>query len=51
MWAEMQRIGYTPDAQFARLVVIGSNDGADGEDMPERYAVAIKNAKLLAVVE
>ena len=50
VWAEMQRLGYTPDGQFYRLVVIGSNDGADCEDMPERYATAIKNAKLLAVV-
>jgi hypothetical protein len=50
VWEEMQRLGYTPESQFSRLVVIGSNDGADCEDMPERYAIAIKNAKLLAVI-
>ena len=50
VWAEMQRLGYVQNGQFARLVVIGSNDGSYCEDMPERYATAIQNAVLLAVV-
>ena len=49
VWAEMQRLGYVQNGQFARLVVIGSNDGSSREDMPERYATAIQNAVLLAV--
>ena len=49
VWAEMQRLGYVQNGQFARLVVIGSNDGSYREDMPERYATAIQNAVLLAV--
>ena len=45
----MERWNYTPQAGD-RLVVIGSDEGANGHDMPEPFAVAIKGAKLLAVV-
>ena len=47
----MQRHGYNPDSENERLVVIGTNDGAWGEDMPEKYATAFIGAQLLAIVE
>jgi hypothetical protein len=46
----MSRHGYAPRKADDRLVVIGSNDGCWGSDMPERFATAIKNAVLLAVI-
>jgi hypothetical protein len=47
--ATMQQWGYVL-RNGDRLVVVGSNDGCNGDDMPERYASAITNAVLLAVI-
>jgi len=47
----MARSGYSASLLTERLVVIGSNDGVNGADMPERNAAAFKNAILLAVVD
>lgn len=46
----MARSGYSASLATERLVVIGSNDGVNGADMPERNAAAFKNAILLAVI-
>lgn len=49
---EMCGHGYSPRNDSGRLVVIGSNRGtdSDSEQMPEVYAVALREAVLLAVI-
>ncbi len=44
------RYGYKLNVPGERIVLIGSNDGVHGEDMPERFASAFKNAVLIAVI-
>jgi len=43
----MRRHGYL---NSRRIVIVGSDTGCNGADMPERYASAFRDARILAIV-